>query len=170
MSDRGEVVIRLGRLADLPALGAIEQSGADTFAAVGQPLADGSPPTPPDQWARAIDEGLLWVADDAATGPIGFVAGEVVDQELYIGEVDVLMSRQRQGHGRRLMQTAIDWARRRRLQAVTLTTFRSIPWNAPFYASMGFVELETPTPHLAATLADEVARGFEDRCAMRLML
>ena len=68
------------------------------------------------------------------------------------------------------MQAAIDWARGRRLPAVTLTTFRSIPWNAPFYASMGFVELETPTPHLAATLSKEVADGFEDRCAMRLDL
>jgi len=80
------------------------------------------------------------------------------------------MQRQQQGHGRRLMQAAIDWARQRRLQAVTLTTFRSIPWNAPFYASMGFIELKTPPPHLAATLVDEVARGFEDRCAMRLAL
>lgn len=101
---------------------------------------------------------------------IGFVAGEITDDCLYIEEVDVLMERQKQGHGRRLMQVAIAWARRERLRAVTLTTFRSIPFNAPFYASMGFVVLETPTPHLAATLADEIARGFEDRCAMRLAL
>lgn len=110
------------------------------------------------------------MADDAATGAIGFLAGEITDDGLYIEEVDVVMARQKQGHGRRLMQAAIDWARGARLPAVTLTTFRHIPFNAPFYASMGFVVLEAPTPHLAATLADEVARGFEDRCAMRLAL
>ena len=164
------VVIRPGRPGDLPRLGAIEDSGAETFTAYGQPLADGSPPSPPDQWADALAAGLLWVADDAAVGPIGFVAGKVTDDGLYIEEVDVVMERQREGHGRRLMQAAIDGARDRRLAAVTLTTFRSIPWNAPFYASMGFDVLEAPTPHLAATLAKEAASGFEDRCAMRLAL
>jgi GNAT superfamily N-acetyltransferase len=165
-----QVTIRPGRPDDLSALDAIEQSGAETFTAFGQPLADRSPPAPSDQWAKALDDGLLWVADDAATGAIGFVAGEITADGLYVAEVDVLMERQQQGHGRRLMQAAIDWARRQRLPAVTLTTFRSIPFNAPFYASMGFVVLEAPTPHLAATLADEVARGFADRCAMRLAL
>ena len=172
MSSRttGEVVIRPGRPADLPALDAVEQSGAETFTAFGQPLADGSPPTPPDQRAKALQAGLLWVADDADIGVIGFVAGEITDDGLYIEEVDVVMERQKQGHGRRLIQAAIDWARTERLPAVTLTTFRHIPFNAPLYASMGFDLLDAPTPHLAATLADEVARGFEHRCAMRLAL
>jgi GNAT superfamily N-acetyltransferase len=165
-----DVAIRPARSADLASLGAVEDSGAETFTAFGKPLADGSPPAPPDQWAKALADGLLWVADDPAAGVIGFVAGELTDDGLYIEEVDVLMARQRQGHGRRLMQVAIDWARSERLAAVTLTTFRSIPWNAPFYASMGFVELDAPTPHLAKTLANEIASGFEDRCAMRLAL
>jgi GNAT superfamily N-acetyltransferase len=164
------VTIRTARAEDLPALDAIEQSGAETFTAYGQPLVDGSPPAPADQRARVLDQGLLWVADDVDEGVIGFLAAEITEDGLYVEEVDVLMARQKQGHGRRLMQAAIDWARGRRLSAVTLTTFRAIPWNAPFYASMGFVELGTPTPHLAATLADEIADGFEDRCAMRLEL
>ena len=165
-----QVTIRPARLDDLPKLGAIENSGAETFTAYGKPLADGSPPAPADQWAHALSDGLLWVADDPAAGVIGFVAGELTDDGLYIEEVDVLMERQQQGHGRRLMQAAIDCARTQRLPAVTLTTFRSIPWNAPFYASMGFVEMDTPTAHLAATIANEIADGFEDRCAMRLAL
>ena len=165
-----EVVIRFGRADDLPLLGAIEQSGAETFTAFGQPLADGSPPPPDDQWAKVLDHGLLWVAEDLADGPIGFLAAERTDDGLYIEQVDVLMPRQRQGYGRRLMQSAIDWARAEGLPAVTLTTFRSIPFNGPFYASMGFVEQDAPSPHLTATLANEAASGFTDRCAMRLAL
>jgi GNAT superfamily N-acetyltransferase len=165
-----EVAIRPGRRDDLASLGAIEDSGAQTFAALGQPLADGSPPTPAEQWAGSLESGLLWVADDPDAGLVGFLAGQITADGLYIAEVDVLMERQRQGHGRRLMQAAIDWARGQRLTAVTLTTFRSIPFNAPFYASMGFVELDPPTPHLAKTLAEEAANGFEDRCGMRLAL
>jgi GNAT superfamily N-acetyltransferase len=165
-----QVTIRAARPQGLPAIAAIEDSGAETFAAYGHPLADGSPPTPSDQWALALNDGLLWVADDSVAGPIGFIAGKLTDDGLYIEEVDVVMERQQQGFGRRLMQAAIDWAHDNGRRAVTLTTFRTIPWNKPFYAEMGFVEMDTPTPYLAAVLADEVARGFEDRCAMRLSL
>jgi len=167
-----EVVIRPARASDLPFLGAIEDSGAETFAAFGQPLADGSPPAPADQWADALGAGLLWIADDADEGPIGFLAGERVETGLYIAEVDVLRARQKQGHGRRLMQAALDWAKSQGVVSVTLTTFRTIPFNGPFYASLGFRELgdaEMPA-HLADTLAKERAAGFEDRCGMRLAL
>jgi GNAT superfamily N-acetyltransferase len=166
------VVIRVGERDDLPLLDAIEESGAETFTAYGAPLADGSPPGPDGRWEAALDAGLLWVAEDPATGLIGFLAGELKEGALYIEEVDVLMAWQQRGHGRRLMRAAIDWARAHGLAAVTLTTFKSIPWNGPFYASMGFVEL-TPAelpPHLAKTLAQEAADGFEDRCGMRLAL
>jgi GNAT superfamily N-acetyltransferase len=167
-----EVVIRPGVPGDLPQLDRIEGSGAETFARYGRPLADGSPPAPPDQWAEALTHGLLLVAEDAQDGLIGFLAGETNGDELYIEEVDVVMERQRQGVGRRLMAAAIDWARRAGLAAVTLTTFRAIPWNAPFYRSLGFVVLtaDTISERLAAILADETARGFEDRGAMRLAL
>jgi len=168
------VTIRSARADDLPRLAAIETSGAETFAAhgLGHLLADGSPPAPDGHWAAALAAGLIWIADEAGRGPIGFLAGELADDGLYIAEVDVVMDRQRHGHGRRLLAAAIDWARARRLPALTLTTFLHIPWNAPFYARLGFRELdpaETP-PHLAAALAKEAARGFEDRCGMRLAL
>ena len=166
------VVIRLGRASDLPFLATIEASGAETFTVYGRELADGSPPAPDDQWADALRDGLLWIADDAEEGPIGFLSGEHVQTGLYVAEVDVLMARQKQGHGRRLMQAAIDWAKAAGVGAVTLTTFRDIPFNGPFYASLGFVELsEAEMPaHLAETLAKERAAGFEDRCGMRLAL
>ncbi|RUQ46321.1 GNAT family N-acetyltransferase, partial [Corynebacterium pseudodiphtheriticum] len=50
--------------------------------------------------------------------------------------------------------------------AVTLTTFKHVPWNAPFYTRLGF-KPETD-PRLAQILADEYAHGFEpgSRCAM----
>jgi ribosomal protein S18 acetylase RimI-like enzyme len=167
-----ETVIRPARREDLERIAVIEESGAETFDHAGMPLADGSPPAPPDQWAATLDAGLLWVADEPGHGPIGFVAAEVHEGSLYIAEIDVLMERQQRGHGAALMRHAIAHARRRGLASVTLTTFRNVRWNAPFYAKLGFAELapsETP-PWLAAHIADETARGFEDRCAMRIAL
>jgi len=167
-----EVVIRAARASDIPRLAAIETSAADTFVAYGRPLADGSAPSPAEEWDAALVAGLLWVADDAKCGPVGFLRAEVTADGLYIDEVDVRLEHQRQGLGRRLMRTAIAAATARRLPAVTLTTFRDIPWNAPFYASIGFRELEPAktSAFLAERLANQAARGLEDRCAMRLPL
>jgi GNAT superfamily N-acetyltransferase len=166
------ITIRPGRTGDLAFLDPIDASGAETFARYGQPLADGSPPAPPGHWAAVLTSGLLCIADAADAGPVGFLAGERAEGGLYVAQLNVAMQHQRQGVGRRLMLAAIDWARGERLTAVTLTTFRDIPWNAPFYAMLGFVE---PPPnalpaHLVAHLADEAARGFTGRCGMRLAL
>lgn len=67
-----------------------------------------------------------------------------------------------------MLTTAADWARANGLQALSLTTFRNVPWNAPFYASFGFREwsaAEAP-PSIQASLAAETAKGLENRCAM----
>jgi hypothetical protein len=58
------------------------------------------------------------------------------------------------------------------LPSVTLTTFRDIAWNAPFYARCGFAELADRdlNPRLAAIRVREAALGLDvaNRCAMRL--
>lgn len=162
------VAIRPGRPGDLAFLDSIDASSAETFTRAGQPLADGSPPAPPGHWAAVQAAGLLWIAEDAEAGPVGFLAAERTDGALYVEQVSVRFGRQQQGLGRRLMRAAIDWARRNGLPAVTLTTFRDIAWNAPFYASLGFVELAEDA--MPAHLSDEAVRGFEGRCGMRLAL
>jgi hypothetical protein len=43
-----------------------------------------------------------------------------------------------------------------------------VPFNGPFYASLGFVEALDPPAWLAAILADEHARGMRGRCGMML--
>ena len=166
------VTVRLACAGDLGSLAAIEASGVETFKVYGRPLGDVSESAHEGHWAGHITAGLLWVADEAGRGPIGFLAAERVDDGLYIAEVDVVMDRQRLGYGRRLMEAAIGRARRERMSSVTLTTFREIPWNAPFYERLGFRTLsveETPA-HLGETMAGENARGLHGRCAMRLAL
>ena len=48
---------------------------------------------------------------------------------------------QGKGAGTALIQAAAGDARARGLPAVTLTTFRDLSWNAPFYTGRGFVEI-----------------------------
>jgi len=61
------------------------------------------------------------------------------------------------------------WAARQGLLAVTLTTFRHLPWNAPFYARRGFRVLSPDElgPGLRAALRGERAQGLRRRVAMR---
>jgi GNAT superfamily N-acetyltransferase len=88
-----------------------------------------------------------------------------------VDEFDIDQRWQGRGVGRRMMDEVIAWARREGFASVTLTTFANIPWNAPFYASFGFVPLGEDAPEpLRAILARETARGLPDRVGMRLTL
>jgi GNAT superfamily N-acetyltransferase len=105
---------------------------------------------------------------------IGFAACEGFADAVHLWGLAVRHDRQGRGVGRALVAAVVAKARARELPAVTLTTFRDIPWNGPFYASCGFVEL-TPDqldPRLSAVVAREAALGLDvaNRCAMRLGL
>lgn len=165
-------VIRLARLTDLSAIAEIERSASSLFDGLVD-LPPGAEDAPPDAWAPAIQAGGTWVTEDAG-GPFAFAACERFDDGLHVWELDVRRDRQRQGHGRRLIVHAIKAARATAAPRVTLTTFRHIPWNAPFYGSLGFAILppDQIDPRLAAVLAAEAARGHDPqaRCAMSLPL
>lgn len=49
------------------------------------------------------------------------------------------------------------------LPALTLSTFRTVPWNAPYYRRLGFREVEAAqiTAGLRAVLDAEVAFGLD---------
>jgi GNAT superfamily N-acetyltransferase len=127
-----------------------------------------------DELAHARAAGLLWVARAADGEPVGFALCELVDGAVHLEEIDVDPAYGRRGIGRALLDAVIGWAERAGHPAVTLTTFRDIPWNAPFYARAGFREVAAGElgPGLAALVRDEAARGLDpsQRVVMRLDL
>ena len=112
---------------------------------------------------KAQHEGRLWVAllDEVA---VGFAHVEVIDNKAaHLEEIDVDPAHARRGLGRRLVLLVCDWAARSGYESVTLTTFRDVPWNMPFYARLGF-EIVPPAqlnPALLAIVADETRRGLD---------
>lgn len=127
-----------------------------------------------EEFQEAQRQGLLWVAEDASGALVGFALAEWIDGLLHLEEIDVLPEHGRQGFGTRLVRAVCDWARERGVVAVTLCTFREVPWNAPFYARLGFrvlreVEL---SPGLAERVREEEQAGLPRalRVAMRLDL
>jgi GNAT superfamily N-acetyltransferase len=127
--------------------------------------------TPAEFYPPKVALGLVWVAEDAGQ-VIGFSVCEPFDDALHLWELAVRHASQGKGAGRALLTAGIAAARERGLPAVTLTTFRDIPWNGPFYGRMGFVEVTDPNPRLAAIAHREASLGLDvaNRCAMRLAI
>jgi GNAT superfamily N-acetyltransferase len=165
------VRIELAEAEDLPKLPDVERAANRLFVArgvVGVTLDD---VTPLAELAEAWEAGLLWVARNEGGEPIGFALLCLVDGEPHVEEIDVDPAFGRTGIGRALLETALAWARGAGHRGVTLTTFRDIPWNAPFYESAGFRRIGAPEvgPGLAAIVRDETARGLDpgQRLVMR---
>jgi GNAT superfamily N-acetyltransferase len=99
---------------------------------------------------------------------VAFLAARIADDRLHIDELDVRQDRQGHGLGRRLLTHALAEAGRRGLARLSLTTFRSIPWNAPYYARFGFRDwpVDEAPDDVGKALANEGSRGLKDRCAM----
>lgn len=146
---------------------AIERSAATAFEGRDVPAWIFTEVARADAWRPQFNAGTLWVVErDGAV--VGYLAASVVGSRLHIDEVDVVRERQGQGIGRRLLQTAADYARGADLTQLSLTTFRDIPWNAPFYAAFGFREWEPKDApaSIRQALLYEAARGLVNRCAM----
>ena len=166
--------LRLTEESDIALLPAIERSAAQAFRQI-------------PALASLADSAVLSVARHhdyletehsllavAAGQPVGFILTEPLDDALFIAEIAVHQAWQHQGIGRMLLEQVIERAGQMAYPAVTLTTFRDVPWNAPFYTRLGFSmlsELRLPAG-LAAKRALETEHGLppETRCAMRLTL
>ncbi|MGE8147994.1 GNAT family N-acetyltransferase [Pseudomonas frederiksbergensis] len=165
--------IRRAHTSDAAALPAIERSAAALFR--NDPslawLAD-APVTDAGQHLHAIKTESVWVAELAGGALAGFLSAEQIDNQLHIQELSVSQHFQGQGIGRKLLLAAIEHSRERELAGLTLTTFRDLPWNAPFYQRFGFEILSTAetSPRLLAILRQEIDHGLpgERRCAMCL--
>ena len=162
--------LRLARLDDAEAMPPIESAAGELFKQV-EGLADiaGTQTLPVDRLKRYIRKGHCLVAH-VGDAMAGFLVNEPFRRELHIWECDVHPDFQQKGIGAGLIRACLIDARNSGFSAVTLTTFRDVPWNAPFYARLGFEEVSAldAHPRLAGELALEADHGLpiERRCAM----
>lgn len=166
--------IRQAIFEDAPKLAAVERSACERFRALVDLawIAD-EEPTALDDHVALIGAGTVWVAVDGVDVS-GFLLAERCGDELHICEFAVLRPLQGQGIGTLLVHAAKEYARATGLRALTLTTFRGLSWNEPFYQHLGFETLEAGNldKRLRSMLAREILIGLpvERRCAMRLVV
>jgi GNAT superfamily N-acetyltransferase len=119
--------------------------------------------TPLHEFALAQREGRLWVALDGAT-PVGFAhVVMLTDGHPHLEELDVAPNHGRRGLGTALLCEVLAWVASVGHEELTLTTFRDVPWNMPFYARHGFVEtvIDNLRPELDAIVRNEANRGLD---------
>lgn len=163
-------VIRMSEPQDFARFGAIELAAGSLFADAGLPEIASHEPTDLEFIEAAARAGAVFVA--AAEGmPVGFVLSAPLDRALHIYELSVHPVHGRKGLGRGLVDAICSHARDEGFPAVTLSTFRDIPWNGPFYRSCGFRELPrqewTPALLLAHYREQDIGLPMERRCFMR---
>ena len=115
--------------------------------------------------------GRAWVTVDNDDVPVAYLLSAVLDDCAHIEQVSVTRSRARRGVGAALIEHLATIARGEGRPALTLTTFRDVPWNAPYYQRLGFTIVEPPDqgPELAVVVARETRSIPEaaPRVAMR---
>lgn len=158
--------IRLATKPDLAFLHDVERAASVLFPPGRLPDPDDVMPMHELEAAQA--RGLVLVA---ARGEeiVGFTMSREDGDGLYLAVLAVHPAHGRRGVGAALVRAVVAQAASLGRAEVTLTTFRDLPFNAPFYAKLGFRILDDAglSPMLRATLANEARLGMTGRVAMR---
>ncbi|MCA8293442.1 GNAT family N-acetyltransferase [Burkholderia sp. AU30198] len=167
------ILIRPATREDAAAMAAVEVAAAQRFREIGMTHIAEAEPTDTTAVLVRIDGGRAYVAVDARGACVGFAFYRLLDaQRLYLEELDVAPSHAGQRIGARLIEQVTARAAQEGIAEVVLSTFRDAPWNAPYYARLGFsiVDDATLDDTLRAIRAHHVALGLDEtqRVFMRM--
>lgn len=154
--------IRLARADEILRLRAIEDEAGTLFEGIGliDEALDSSFPL--DALVKLVDLRQVWVGCLEDDIPVGMVIASVRDGVAYVEELDVVPAHGRRGLGTRLLDEVCGWAEAHGYAAVTLSTFRDLPWNGPFYRKHGFRDLHPAewSPGMTAIRENEAKHGL----------
>ncbi|AWZ00450.1 putative acetyltransferase [Rhodobiaceae bacterium] len=142
---------------EIPLLGPIEKSAGELFRDHGMDdVADGG--HMPANFILSFTRFGGALVADVEGAVAGFALVAAYDKHAHLYEISVAREFQGQGVGRKLVEEACNWAVSQDYKALTLSTFGDVPWNAPFYATLGFDLL----PESEWSPAFHVLRGREE--------
>jgi GNAT superfamily N-acetyltransferase len=137
------------------------------------------PPLPLDFIRQRFEAGQIWVAIAPNQTVVGYAIARDLEtvgersahraiasipdsSNLYLQEIDVESAHGQQGLGTALFTTVMAWATQQGYRTLLLSTFREIPWNAPFYTKRSFRVLNDTelTLALQQIRAQEIQSGL----------
>ncbi len=162
-------LIRQATEADLQRLVDVEVEAGQLFRTVGMPKVAEDVPRISDL-REAVEAERIWVTQ-VGSEVAGYISAEVLDGNAHVAQVSVAPRYAGRGIGKALVELVEAWGRAAGRPATTLTTFRDVPWNGPYYLRLGYSVLpdEEVGPELASTMAYEASLPGIDaslRCAM----
>lgn len=172
MSDLPEgYTITAGKVDDIPALIAVDKAASALFGSTGllQPEAL-SDHVPAEVFEREIPAGNVFVARNQHGWAVGFGLVRKRGSGLYLDQVSVHPDHGQKGIGRALVIRVLSEAENRKFPHVSLSTFRDVAWNGPFYASLGFKEIPQDKLERYMVEIEDAQKPFMDvtkRCFMR---
>lgn len=86
-------------------------------------------------------ERRLWIAVSALNRPVGFALMKFPGGTAWLDQLSVLQRWQGYGFGTALIEQTATAARSLGHRTLHLSTYRDVPWNAPYYARRGFAEM-----------------------------
>ena len=166
--------IRSATAEDVPALHSVESRASELFHGL-VPEEITLDNVPPATLRDACQNGRLFVAEAADGAVVGFALLILLDDgSVHLEELDVLPEHGRRGVGRALVEASSRSARSHGYTTLTLSTYRDVPFNAPYYTRLGFRPLEPQevTSALARVVEIEQKKGLDraPRVLMRLDL
>lgn len=179
-------ILRPATSDDAPAIRVIEERSVQKFGTIPElaHLAQPGTFTPNsisglNTW---LSRGKVFLALDSSASEskaVGVIAALPKDDTMYIAEISVLEEHNRKGVGGMLLNAVFDWARERVAQTgdkvarVSLTCYKDVPWNGPWYRRKGFVEVDAESlgiEHEEKMELDRTVRKLEvgghKRCCM----
>ncbi|MEZ0603590.1 GNAT family N-acetyltransferase [Paraburkholderia sp. IW21] len=164
MQDASNLMFRFAAPHDASAIRTIEFEAGQRFATVGMTGIADAPPMEVEIVNRKIAAQQIVVAVDAGETCVGFVMFEPQPTRFYVQELDVLTSHAGQRIGAALLEQVAQLARAHQVTQLTLSTFREVPWNAPYYRRLGFRDIEEAEldAALIARRDAHIARGLDE--------
>lgn len=154
------VVLRPARPDEIDTIRGLERASAQRFIGQMDALAADEPSPATVLAARIVGGGLMVAVEDHVIA--GFAMFRPVEDRLYVEQIDVLPAFAGRRIGAALLDAVTDRTRTAGLAGLSLSTFREIPWNAPYYRRLAFLDVAALTPAMAAIRAGHLARGLDE--------
>ncbi len=157
-----EYLIRQAVVGEIARLREIEQAASELFADTVYASEIAGEGLSAAFLEEQVRSGRLWVAAGDGGEPVGFAAVMIIDGRAHLHELSVHPEHGRRGLGRRLTEAVCEWAAAAEFEGVTLSTYRSVAWNMPYYERLGFREMsfEQTGPGLRMLREHEASMGL----------
>ena len=134
--------LRPAKITELSRLVYIDDRASELFCTVGMKFNfEASHPfviAEVERWKNAIHHGNAIFVVDPLDNPVGFSIVNIVDNCHYLDQISVHPDFMGMGLGKKLLLASIDWSQK---NALWLTTYSHVKWNAPWYKKLGFKEV-----------------------------